>query len=112
MANQNQEPHHDGLNIIYQPEHTNVTIIFVHGLGAKSKGTWTHKRTGAFWPDWLREFEEFRNARIATFGFDSHWSFLDVFSPRNFLGIPEFAETLNERLSAIYGDDEVKTPLL
>jgi len=70
-----------------------VDIIFVHGLGGLAKKTWTHSSSKAFWPDFFHEEEEFSNARISTFEYDSNLS--NIFGANNILDISGFAKLLN-----------------
>lgn len=80
-----------GLTTIAQPEgNAIVDLIFVHGLNGGSFSTWTHGGNLAlFWPRaWLPRDEEFRDARIHTFGYNSSWSHPSV------LDIEDFAMAL------------------
>ena len=77
-----------------------VNIIFVHGLGGSSKGTWTHSETQSFWPEWLPEKNGLENVRIATFGYDANWS--NITAPSNALGIADFAMQLLDALDLHY----------
>src|SRR5579859_671810 len=66
-----------GLQILHEPRTTvpkPVNLIFVHGLGGSSAGTWTHHTTKAFWPALLGEDPRFDNVRIATYGYDANYS--------------------------------------
>jgi len=56
------------------PVPPSANIIFVHGLGGESKGTWVHEVTKAFWPDWLHDVKGLENARVWTYGYDSDWT--------------------------------------
>jgi hypothetical protein len=87
-----------------------ATVVFVHGLGGSSKGTWTHSETDSFWPMWLVGRKGFENARIATFGYDSGW--YDVTAPRNTLNIASFANQLLDALDVHYSDRGDVSPLL
>jgi len=82
--------------------HPPVDLIFVHGLGGQSKGTWTYPN-GSFWPDWLHSYKGLESVRINTFGYDSDWT--KIFQPRSNLGISDFARSLCERLR-MPDDDE------
>jgi hypothetical protein len=77
-----------------------VNIIFVHGLGGSSKGTWTHTEPQTFWPEWLPAKNGLENVRIATFGYDANWS--DITAPSNALGIADFAMQLLDTLDLHY----------
>jgi hypothetical protein len=85
-----------GLCTLYSPSaavgNQTIDIIFVHGLGGSAIGTWTHSQTKAFWPAWLPKEEGMENIRIMTFGYDS--SLGSILSPRNALGVTEFARQL------------------
>jgi hypothetical protein len=67
-----------------------IDVIFVHGLGGSSRGTWTHPKSG-FWPTWLQEKSGLENVRISTFGYDANW---DITKRSNALGIADFARKL------------------
>jgi hypothetical protein len=77
-----------------------ITIVFVHGLGGSSIGTWTHSETNSFWPTWLVEKKGFENVRVTTFGYDAGWS--NITAPRNALGIAGFANQLLDALDLHY----------
>ena len=79
---------------------TVITIVFVHGLGGSSRGTWTHSDTNSFWPTWLVEKKGFENVRITTFGYDASWS--NIMAPRNALSIAGFANQLLDALDLHY----------
>ncbi|KAK2601546.1 hypothetical protein QQS21_004864 [Conoideocrella luteorostrata] len=59
-----------GLQTVYSPSaRPRVDIIFVHGLGGTSRGTWTlHKDPSLFWPGSFLPFDV-SEARIHTFGY-------------------------------------------
>ncbi len=63
-----------GLKVVFVPEieHT-ADIVFVHGLGGTSQGTWTkNKDPKLFWPStFLPNEPGFKGARILTFGYDA-----------------------------------------
>lgn len=98
-----------GLNILHEPR-TNVTkpvnLIFVHGLGGSSVGTWTHPTTKAFWPALLREDPRFDNVRIATYGYDANYT--NILGPKSILGIGDFAKQLLEHMDQHYHDENYK----
>jgi hypothetical protein len=77
-----------------------ITIVFVHGLGGSSTGTWTHSDTKSFWPTWLVEKKGFENVRVTTFGYDGSWS--NIGAPRNVLSIASFANQLLDALDLHY----------
>ena len=76
-----------------------IDVIFVHGLGGSSRGTWTHPKSG-FWPTWLPEKSGLENVRISTFGYDANW---DIRKPHNELGIADFSRELLGELDLHYG---------
>jgi hypothetical protein len=76
-----------------------IDVIFVHGLGGSSRGTWIHPKSG-FWPTWLQEKPGLENVRISTFGYDANW---DIRKPHNELGIADFARELLGELELHYG---------
>lgn len=63
-----------GLSLIVDPEDAVVDIIFVHGLGGTSRGTWSKdKNPELFWPEkWLPE--DLPRARIHSYGYNSNFS--------------------------------------
>lgn len=106
-----------GLNIIYPIRPSNIPakpssglqtidIIFVHGLGGLSRGTWTHPETQGFWPLWLPEVEGLENVRISLFGYNS--ALPTPFSVRNALGIADFAGQLLDQLVNKYEAGDVR----
>lgn len=105
--------HTYGLKTVYDPSAPNdatpsgapartkptAEIIFVHGLGGTSKGTWTHKNMlggeQAFWPSWLHEIPELANSRIRTFGYNADWNMLEKLTN---LGVRSFGIDLSHQL--------------
>jgi hypothetical protein len=77
-----------------------IDVIFVHGLGGSSRGTWTHPESGGFWPEWLQEKSGLENVRISTFGYDANWG--NITAPSNGLGIADFARQLLDALDLHY----------
>jgi hypothetical protein len=70
-----------------------VNLIFVHGLGGSARGTWTHpKNARAFWPAWLSEIEDLKDARVFAYGYDADW--LAVGRPNTTLNISNFGTQL------------------
>jgi hypothetical protein len=102
-----------GLRILYEPPDSQnaskVNIIFIHGLGGTAIGTWTHPVSNGFWPMWLPEAELLKNARIATFGYES--GFANIFARQTVLGISEFADQLLEELESLYHEHGDVIPL-
>jgi hypothetical protein len=79
-----------------------MNIVFIHGLGGSSKGTWTDAPSGYFWPSWLPEIKGLENLRIMTFGYDSGWN--KLWKPNNVLDISDFAKQLVNDLWLHYGE--------
>lgn len=79
-----------GLTTLYEPEgHTNVDLIFVHGLNGGSQSTWSKGPGPSFWPrDWLPRDDAFRDVRIHSFGYSS------AISRESILNIDDFANNL------------------
>lgn len=71
-----KSPAHDplGLKVLYRPfgERT-VDIVFVHGLGGSSRGTWSKSHDlEFFWPEKFLPFEQdIDEARILSFGYNA-----------------------------------------
>jgi hypothetical protein len=77
---------------------TLIDVIFIHGLGGSSRGTWTHPKAG-FWPTWLQKKGGLENLRISTFGYDANWN---PTKRSNALGIADFARKLLMELKLHY----------
>ena len=63
-----------GLNVVYTPDNgRKVDIVFIHGLGGTSRGTWTKSRDPEkFWPLTFLPLEpDICLARIMTFGYNA-----------------------------------------
>ena len=80
------------------PLPTLIDVIFVHGLGGSSQGTWTHPKAG-FWPTWLQKKRGLENLRISTFSYDANWN---PTKRGNALGISDFARKLLMELKLHY----------
>lgn len=79
-----------GLTVIHEPVLDRVAdIIFVHGLGGSSHGTWTDGHDPQkFWPQkWLPVEPALSQTRILTFGYDSRFSV-------GAMGIQDWAKSL------------------
>jgi len=103
-----------GLNVLKEPTAISsgspiVDIVFVHGLGGTSLGTWKHPESGWVWPLELAMDKDFQNLRISTFGYNANWE--NVFGARNVLDIAGFSTQLLDSLDAHYdrrGDVRIK----
>ncbi|RDW67886.1 hypothetical protein BP6252_09282 [Coleophoma cylindrospora] len=60
-----------GVKLLYNPEHSVVDIILVHGLTGDREKTWTAKNAAAPWPQSLLPLKV-PNARVLTFGYDAY----------------------------------------
>lgn len=61
-----------GLSLVHAPLEPRADLIFVHGLGGSSRGTWCWRRDpDCFWPSWLADDPELCRARIFTFGYNA-----------------------------------------
>jgi len=92
-----------GLSEIDRPEtisllEPSVDVVFVHGLGGSSRGTWTHPSTKFFWPADLFHREGFESARILTFGYSVDLGVL-LGPASNRLGIEDIAGQLLDKIS-------------
>jgi hypothetical protein len=79
-----------------------INVVFVHGLGGSSEGTWTDATSGSFWPLWLPEVKGLENLRIMTFGYESGWN--KIWKPNNVLDISDFAKQLVHHLWLHYAE--------
>ncbi|KAH0541241.1 hypothetical protein FGG08_004246 [Glutinoglossum americanum] len=79
-----------------------LDIIFVHGLGGTSIGTWSWGRDPAnFWPTWLGADVELSRSRVFTFGYDAY--FANQYSSSNIL---DFAKDLLFRMKTFSSEDQ------
>jgi hypothetical protein len=60
-----------GIEVLSDPQHAIVDIVFVHGLTGDRRRTWTHPDTLTFWPKDLLS-THVPKARILTFGYDAY----------------------------------------
>jgi len=84
-----------------------VDIVFVHGLGGTSCGTWTNEGTDFFWPASLTQAKGLDNfnLRVMTFGYNAAWQNLwKVWQGHPQLDIADFASDLLNRLRVHYYD--------
>ena len=83
-----------GLTIIHEPEiPPSCDIIFIHGLGGTSRGTWAKGRdSDYFWPQrWLPFEPGIGDARILSFGYNANFA---AAGPAPITGIADFAKDL------------------
>lgn len=109
-ASQFHKPRHIlDLEAIHQPHKPSIEIVFVHGLGGESRGTWTDGQDSVcnFWPAWLPTVPGLENARILCFGYDSDWK--KLWKPQTTLGIPQFGTSLLGALQ-LDNEKEVRNP--
>lgn len=89
-----------GLTLVYSFPNPILDIIFVHGLGGTSRGTWSWERDPSnFWPPWLADDAEFSRARIFTFGYNAHFT-----GQHTSLSILDFAKDLLIRMKTYSGE--------
>lgn len=92
-----------GLSVVYTPPTTphRANIIFIHGLGGTSLGTWTKsKDPELFWPSkFLQCDPELCSCRILTFGYEA-----SIFKGDNIKSISDIAKDLLFNLK--YSKDE------
>ncbi|KAI8635320.1 hypothetical protein F5Y19DRAFT_7290 [Xylariaceae sp. FL1651] len=95
-----------GLTLVHTLPNPVVDLIFVHGLGGSSRGTWSWKHdTSNFWPLWLRNDSELSRARVFTYGYDAGFT-----GPYTTSSILDFAKDLLLRINTWSGDDGIPTP--
>ncbi|KAL8715497.1 MAG: hypothetical protein Q9220_000832, partial [cf. Caloplaca sp. 1 TL-2023] len=79
-----------GLTLVYAFPSPILDIIFVHGLGGTSRGTWSWERDPSnFWPPWLVDDPELSRARMFTFGYNANFN-----GQHTSLNILDFAKDL------------------
>ncbi|KAE9379835.1 hypothetical protein N431DRAFT_476914 [Stipitochalara longipes BDJ] len=84
-----------GLHLVYEPSSSpSLDIIFVHGLGGKSRRTWFKDRNPEFfWPgEWLPHDPDIGKARIFSYGYDAGFGSSSVHNAKS--SIQDFAEDL------------------
>ena len=80
--------------MVHCPQHPLFDLVFVHGLGGSSHGTWSYERDPRnFWPSWLADDSGLSSCRIFTFGYNAE--FVSHFSSA---GILDFAKDLLFRM--------------
>ncbi|RDW59059.1 hypothetical protein BP5796_11983 [Coleophoma crateriformis] len=80
-----------GLSVVWSPDESpSVDIVFIHGLGGKSMGTWAAGgKPSLFWPKEFLSLEPvIQTARVSTFGYYADFR---TRAPKNFLDIEDFA---------------------
>ena len=95
------------LQILFEPASAtdSIHIIFVHGLGGKSCGTWTNKQTNFFWPAFLPKAKGLEHLRVMTFGYNATWQNLcKKWQGQTQLDIADFANQLLNRLRVHYDE--------
>lgn len=83
-----------GLTVLYEPETSpSSDIIFVHGLGGTSQGSWAKEhKPEHFWPEqWLPLEPDICSARILTFGYNANFR---AIGSATITGILDFAKDL------------------
>ena len=83
-----------GLTVLYEPETSpSSDIVFVHGLGGTSLGTWAKEhKPEHLWPErWLPHEPDIHSARILTFGYNANFAAVGA-AP--ITGIGDFAKEL------------------
>ena len=89
-----------GLTLVYTCPKPVLDIIFVHGLGGSSQGTWSWERNPLnFWPPWLADDLELSTARLFTFGYNANFT-----GQYTSLSILDFAKDLLFRMKTYSGD--------
>lgn len=65
-----------GLNLLHASSEPLIDFVFVHGLNGGSRKTWTYgEDPDLYWPkEWLAKDPAFKNVRIHSFGYNSHWT--------------------------------------
>lgn len=84
-----------GITVLYEPGPEPVAdIVFVHGLGGSSRGTWSKNgEARLFWPlEWLPLEPVISDSRILTFGYDA--DFKISFRASTISTISDFAKEL------------------
>jgi len=90
-----------------------INIVFVHGLGGTSCGTWSNKETNFFWPASLPKTKGLEHLRVMTFGYDATWQNIwKRWQGKTQLDIANFATQLLNRLRVHYDEYPDVDPLL
>ncbi|KAH8728410.1 hypothetical protein GQ44DRAFT_784152 [Phaeosphaeriaceae sp. PMI808] len=89
-----------GLSLIHTIPEPLLDLIFVHGLGGSSFGTWSWNHDpNNFWPSWFEDDLELARTRIFTFGYNSAFREEDTA-----LNVTDFALDLLLRMKT-FSDD-------
>ncbi|KAK4214235.1 hypothetical protein QBC37DRAFT_440338 [Rhypophila decipiens] len=90
-----------GLSTVHSHPEPVVDIIFVHGLGGKSRRTWSWQYDPQkFWPLWLAEEVQLSKTRIFTFGYNA-----DIAGQTTPSNILDFARQLLFQMKTYSGDE-------
>ncbi|MBI4383763.1 MAG: tetratricopeptide repeat protein [Nitrospinae bacterium] len=60
-----------GEDTFFKNKNSTKLIVFIHGINGDPVGTWTNDKTRFFWPEELSKDEEFQDADVWSFGYDS-----------------------------------------
>jgi hypothetical protein len=95
-----------GLTLVYSPPTPVYDLVFVHGLGGTSRGTWSYERDRKnFWPPWLADDVGLSSCRTFTFGYNA--TFAGQYSSS---GILDFAKDLLFRMKTFSGESRADGP--
>lgn len=95
-----------GLTLVHCPPNPLFDLIFVHGLGGTSKGTWSYERDQRhFWLPWLADDISLSACRTLTFGYNA--AFAAQYSSA---GILDFAKDLLFRMKTFSGESRDDGP--
>jgi pimeloyl-ACP methyl ester carboxylesterase len=95
-----------GLSLVHCPLEPLYDLVFLHGLGGTSHGTWSYERDQRyFWPPWLADDIGLSSCRTFTFGYNA--AFASHFSSA---GILDFAKDLLFRLKTFSGESRDDGP--
>ncbi|KAM7215743.1 hypothetical protein V8F06_008853 [Rhypophila decipiens] len=90
-----------GLSTVHSHPEPVVDIIFVHGLGGKSRSTWSWQYDPQkFWPLWLAEEVQLSKTRIFTFGYNA-----DIAGQTTPSNILDFSRQLLFQMKTYSGDE-------
>jgi hypothetical protein len=91
-----------GLTLVHASPQSVLDLVFVHGLGGTSKGTWSWERNPVhFWPPWLGTDVDLSKTRIFTYGYNA--KFTGQYSTSRII---DFAKDLLFHLKTWSGDGE------